>query len=272
MRTFWKKGPPYKMVNFNPEEHPYDYNPGFPIRHGLLKTGEIDWAFWLKQETWTFDQAVRLLDDSKTGDDTYCDSPWPLYQKISDRLMKAINVSAAHHIFQGEPNIKFEFIRQSSLVYPAPFVEWAYHNGFSIPTGLQELLPEAIRKAHGWIEPVDSAPPGDAEPAAVAPDSPPSLPADLSTLAEWVKIYRWHKDHADDLDDQDCWEMMALRLEGLTGLAIYAKVFPHKAKQTEIGTAKSHVSRTIRNKGLRLLKEAGLPIIPQLLPGKKGKW
>ncbi|MDL2260280.1 hypothetical protein LJB99_05340 [Deltaproteobacteria bacterium OttesenSCG-928-K17] len=42
-----------------------------------------------------------------------------------------------------------------------------------------------------------------------------------------------------------------------------------EAKQTEIGTAKSHVSRTIRNKGLRLLKEAGLPIIHQPLPGKK---
>jgi hypothetical protein len=123
MRFFIKNTPKWDMLNFKPEDHPYPYHPGFPIRHGLLKSGEIDWAFWLRQETWTFDQAVRLLDDSHTGDDTYCDHPWPLYQQISDGLMKAISASAAHHIFKGKPNTNYEFIRQSSLVYPAPFIE-----------------------------------------------------------------------------------------------------------------------------------------------------
>ncbi len=101
MQSYWKKGSPYKMFNFKPEEHPYAYDARFPIRHGLLKTGEIDWAFWLKQETWTLDQAVRLLDDTRTGDDTYCDHPWPLYQDFSDGLMRALKASAAYHILKG---------------------------------------------------------------------------------------------------------------------------------------------------------------------------
>ena len=272
MQSYWKKGPPYKMYNFKPEEHPYPYHPGFPIRHGLLKTGEIDWGFWLKQETWTLDQAVRLLDDTRTGDDTYCDHPWTLYHHISDGLMKAISVSAAQHIFKAQPNTEYGFIRQNSVVYPAPFIEWAFHNGYGIPDGLKELLPAAIKKEYGWLEPEGNEPANEEPSAGVAADSPPPLPTDQSSIAGWVKIYKWHRDHANDPDDQDCWAMMVLRLEGLIGYEIYKKVFPHKAKQVEIGTAKAHVSRRIKNRGVRLLTEAGLPVLPQLLPGKKGKW
>jgi hypothetical protein len=272
MRFFIKNDLKWDMVNFKPEEHPYPYHPGFPIRHGLLKTGEIDWGFWLKQETWTFDQAVRLLDDTRTGDDTYCDHPWPLYQKISDGLMKALNASAAHHIFKGKPNTRHGFIRQSSVVYPAPFIEWAFHNGCGIPDGLRELLPVAIKKERGWLAPEANNTADEEPPLEVAADSPPPVPADQSSLAGWIKIYEWHRDHASDPDDRDCWAMMALRLEGMTGYDIYQKVLPHKVQQVEIGTAKAHVSRSIKTRGLRLLKEAGLPALPQLLPGKKGKW
>ncbi len=103
-------------------------------------------------------------------------------------------------------------------------------------------------------------------------DVPSPSTTDLETPAHWAAIYRAHKDLTADQDEKDTWEMMALRLEGLTGYEIYKKVFPHKAKQVEIGTAKSHVSRRIKNRGVRLLTEAELPVLPQLLPGKKGKW
>ena len=88
MRFFLKKDLYRKMFNFKPEEHPYEYSSKFPIRHGLLKTGEIYWAFWCRREFWTFDQAVRLLDDELVGDDTYNAMPWPFYSEVSQGLEK----------------------------------------------------------------------------------------------------------------------------------------------------------------------------------------
>jgi hypothetical protein len=95
LRIFLKKGPPYKMVHFKPEEHPYKPHPSYPLRHGLLKSGEIDWPFWCRQKTWTFDQAIRLLDYTRTGEDGFVALPWDLYQRISSGLEKAFKAGAA---------------------------------------------------------------------------------------------------------------------------------------------------------------------------------
>jgi len=154
---------------FKPENHPYDYNPGFPLRHGLLKNGDIDWPFWCKQETWTLDQAVRLLDDRLPGYDTYYDGAWKLYWEISDGLKKILASGGGYHIFKGKPRKGKAlrrgkpsedeclisdpskgrdytiFIRHDTLVYPGPFIEWAYYNGFYIPAGLQPLLPKILK-------------------------------------------------------------------------------------------------------------------------------
>jgi hypothetical protein len=169
MRFFIINEPKWEMAHFRPEEHPYKYHPSYPLRHGLLKTGEIDWAFWCKQETWMLDQAVRLLDYSKTGDDAYYGGPgrWKLYWQISDDL-KRLLVAGGHHIFKGKPKLEEDggrgkpaeddcfaydpskspgynvYIRQNSLVYPKPFVEWAYRNNYLIPQGLQSLLPKIV--------------------------------------------------------------------------------------------------------------------------------
>jgi hypothetical protein len=35
MRIFLKKGSPYTMIHFKPEEHPYKPHPSYPLRHGL---------------------------------------------------------------------------------------------------------------------------------------------------------------------------------------------------------------------------------------------
>gem|GEM_PF-6941831 len=148
MRFFLKKGLKWELFSFKPEEYPYEYTPGYPLRHGLLKNGEIDWPFWCKQETWTMDQAVRLLDETRTGDDSYCALPWPLYQEISDGLEKTLKASAGHHIFESKPNTEHGFILQNALVYPRPFIEWAYHNDFLIPVGLQSLLPKLLKSDH----------------------------------------------------------------------------------------------------------------------------
>jgi hypothetical protein len=145
VRFFIKSDLKWELTRFKPEDHPYDYNPGFPLRHGLLRNGEIDWTFWCKQETWTFDQAVRLLDNERTGDDTFFGGVWPLYQEISAGLEKALKVSAGHHIFKGKPDTQYGFIIHYALVYPRPFLEWAYYNGFYIPAGLQSLLPKTLK-------------------------------------------------------------------------------------------------------------------------------
>jgi hypothetical protein len=168
VRFFIKSELKWELLNFSPEEHPYDYNPGFPLRHGLLKNGEIDWPFWCKRETWTLDQAVRLLDDKRPGCDSYLDGQWKAYWEISDGLKKVLASGGGYHIFKGKPRMMEAlrrgkpseddclisdpskdsdyniYIHHETLVYPRPFIEWAYHNDFFIPAGLQPLLPKML--------------------------------------------------------------------------------------------------------------------------------
>jgi len=169
VRFFIKNDLKLKSSFFKPEDHPYDYNPGFPLRHGLLKNGEIDWPFWCKQETWSLDQAVRLLDDKLPGYDSYYDRPWKEYWKISDALKKVLASGGGYHIFKGQPRtmdalsrgkpseedclfsdpskaIDYTiYISHDTLVHSRPFIEWAYYNNFYIPAGLQPLLPKILK-------------------------------------------------------------------------------------------------------------------------------
>jgi hypothetical protein len=154
---------------FSPEKHPYEYHSSYPLRHGLLKNGDIDWPFWCKQETWTMDEAVRLLDDERPGYDSYYAGVWKKYWNISDGLKKILASGGGYHIFQEKPELKKAFSRgkpsedeclfgdpseardytfyvpHDTRVYPKPFVEWAYHNDYFIPVGLQGLLPKALK-------------------------------------------------------------------------------------------------------------------------------
>lgn len=221
MRIFWKKGSPHKMVHFKPEEHPYKPHPSYPLRHGLLKSGEIDWHFWCQQKTWTFDQAVRLLDYTRTGDDGYIDTPWDLYERISKGLEKAFKAGAAHHIFKGDPNTTYGFIRQSSAVYPAPFVEWAYHNYFGIPEGLSSLLPEAIKQKHGPAAYSENPASASVEVQIPLPDHPD----EKAPPEHWASLFRAYKEVATDLESKGLWEIMAMRMEGMTNRQIYDRLF-----------------------------------------------
>ena len=251
MRIFWKKGSRYKMVHFRPEEHPYKPHPSYPLRHGLLKSGEIDWQFWCRQKTWTFDQAVRLLDYTRTGDDGFEALPWDLYQRISDGLEKAFKAGAAHHIFKGEPNIEYGFILQSSVVYPAPFVEWAFHNYFGIPEGLSPLLPEAVRHQHGpavYSENPVSAP-ADSE------DPLPERPDENAPPEHWATLFRGYKKIAKDSETKSLWEIMALRMEGLTNRQIYETLF-----EGTQNSPKAFISKKIA-KCRELLEHNDLPIL-----------
>jgi hypothetical protein len=103
-------------------------------------------------------------------------------------------------------------------------------------------------------------------PPSPAPSPTSASPASPQDLRYWAKVYRDHKTETSDPDEKSYWEMMALRLEGLTGYDIYQKVFPHRKKSRE--AAKTYVTRKIESKGLALLEKAGLPEIPQLMPGK----
>lgn len=163
MRLFIKKHLGHGS-HFNPKEYPYEKHYSYPLRHGLLKNGEIDWDFWCKQEFWTLDEAARLLETEKTADDSYYALATEYYQRISDGLVVLVEANAWHHMFKEKPIINklgegdnlaneylrrdechYYFISHSSLVYPRAFVEWAYHNNFFIPTALQKLLPNTIR-------------------------------------------------------------------------------------------------------------------------------
>lgn len=171
MRFFVKKDlDHWKFGNrFRPENHPYDYHSSYPLRHGLLKNGEIDWAFWCKQETWTFDQAVRLLDDERPGYDYFDGGPWKKYWDLSDGLKKILASGGGYSIFNKRPKLEEDedrgkpsdderrgvdpseasdytlYIAHRNQVYPKPFVEWAYHNGHYIPVGLQGFLPKVLK-------------------------------------------------------------------------------------------------------------------------------
>lgn len=253
MRIFWKKGSPHKMVHFKPEEHPYKPHPSYPLRHGLLKSGEIDWAFWRRQEVWTFDQAVRLLDYTRTGDDGFTATPWDLYQRISDGLEKAFKAGATYHIFKGEPDTTHGFIYQSSKVYPAPFVEWAYHNYFGIPEGLSALLPESVRLEHGPAAYSEN-------PASAMVESEVSLPDRPDEKAppeHWASLFRACKEAAADQETKALWEIMALRMEGLTNRQIYDRLFEGRQN-----SPKAFISKKIA-KCRELLERNGLPILPQ---------
>lgn len=254
MRIFWKRKPPYKLAHFKPEEHPYKPHPSYPLRHGLLKSGEIDWTFWRRQEVWTFDQAVRLLDYTRTGDDGFTATPWDLYQRISDGLEKAFKAGAAHHIFKGEPDTTHGFIYHSSKIYPAPFVEWAYHNGFGIPEGLAELLPELIKQQYGPSAFLENPASASNEAAVAAP----VRPDEKAPPEHWASLFRSHKEGAGDRDTKELWEIMALRMEGFTNRQIYDQLF----KKGRHSAPKAFISKKIA-KCRELLQQTGLPILPQ---------
>lgn len=257
MPIFWKKEPPFKLMHFNPEEHPYKPHPSYPLRHGLLKSGEIDWPFWRRQETWTFDQAVRLLDYNRTPDDGFTATPWKLYQRISDGLEKAFKAGAAYHIFNGEPNTTYDFIYHSTTVFPAPFVEWAYHNGFGIPEGLSGLLPESVKLRHS-----PSAHLENGFPASNEADAPASSRLDEKAPPErWASLFRSYKEGAGDRETTELWEIMALRMDGLTNRQIYDQLYKKGRHQSP----KAFISKKI-TKCRKLLEKTGLPILPQFKP------
>jgi hypothetical protein len=115
--------------------------------------------------------------------------PWDLYQRISDGLEKAFRAGAAHHIFKGEPDTNHGFILQNTVVYPAPFVKWAYHNYLGIPEGLSPLLPEAVKQKHGpavYSENLVSAP-------AESEDPLPERPDEKAPPERWATLFRAYK-------------------------------------------------------------------------------